>query len=723
MDLSYTSMKPEALKPFYNVGVSDRTLVFESRFECGNLSMASKVSDSEYNLLLQNDVNSKGHTQWFFFKVTNTTKDLRVKFNILNLVKGASLYNQGMQIAIHSQAGLLSEGQGWFRGGDEISYFPNNYRRENVFSKTYFTMTFSYTFLESHDTVYFAYSVPYTYTQLNEFLKAIEADPLRSQFVTRKTMCRTLAGNKCEYLTITNPGSIEEIETRRGIVVSARVHPGETVGSWMMHGLINFLTSAAPEANQLRDRFLVKVVPMLNPDGVVNGNHRTSLTGADLNRRWKYPSKLVHPTIYSMKRMIKSFASKTDLEIITDFHGHSRKKNVFIYGCNIPKEPEACKLFPYILSKINPNFSFKDCRFGIQKAKEATLRVSLFKELKIPKVYTVESSFAGPDSGPQAHTHFTTTQLEEIGRDFLLAVLVCNPSKLPPKLSSSLRSNRAKTLRRTVEDAQDVADYSFLGTGINVENLCAELLQDQDLREAGEEACSSDDSDSEPSEDNLEVAKLNKLMPKEVRIKHRSLPRANSKKRANMKPAAPLPVTAKKCLECGEIVSKLHTCNPPQPAPPAAPPPPLPRKPIGVRTYYNKFGKKVHDQITQTPNSFYAKHVLRTRRPESFSRGPPVEEDSQNADSRNSVEQSTRLEGEIKDLEGLISGISKPPSSGKWRTPVISARNSMNASPTKRAMQDPLKQKSIFNSQRHVPNRGIYSRMSVKSKAAKREDI
>ena len=30
----------------------DRTLLFESRFECGNLYLAQKVSDFEYNLLM-----------------------------------------------------------------------------------------------------------------------------------------------------------------------------------------------------------------------------------------------------------------------------------------------------------------------------------------------------------------------------------------------------------------------------------------------------------------------------------------------------------------------------------------------------------------------------------------------------------------------------------------------------------------------------------------------
>ncbi len=40
----------------------DTTLVFESRFESGNLLAAMKVSDAEYDLVLQNDINTNGHT-------------------------------------------------------------------------------------------------------------------------------------------------------------------------------------------------------------------------------------------------------------------------------------------------------------------------------------------------------------------------------------------------------------------------------------------------------------------------------------------------------------------------------------------------------------------------------------------------------------------------------------------------------------------------------------
>ena len=90
-------------EPFYvPQGQDDTTICFESRFETGNLLVAMKVSDCEYDLLLQNDINTNGHTQWYFFRVANVRKGQTVKFNILNLAKPDSLYNEGMRILSYS---------------------------------------------------------------------------------------------------------------------------------------------------------------------------------------------------------------------------------------------------------------------------------------------------------------------------------------------------------------------------------------------------------------------------------------------------------------------------------------------------------------------------------------------------------------------------------------------------------------------------------------------
>jgi len=80
----YKSLTPEESKT---------NLEFDSVFESGNLAIAVKVSNTEYNCLLQNDINTNGHTQWFYFKVKgNFKKKTTVKINLINMYKSKSLY-------------------------------------------------------------------------------------------------------------------------------------------------------------------------------------------------------------------------------------------------------------------------------------------------------------------------------------------------------------------------------------------------------------------------------------------------------------------------------------------------------------------------------------------------------------------------------------------------------------------------------------------------------
>jgi murein tripeptide amidase MpaA len=59
------------------------------------------------------------------------------------------------------------------------------------------------------------------------------------------------------------------------IFISSRVHPGETPASFVLDGIWSVLTDEKSEQGQvLREKFVFKVVPMLNPDGVYRGYFR-----------------------------------------------------------------------------------------------------------------------------------------------------------------------------------------------------------------------------------------------------------------------------------------------------------------------------------------------------------------------------------------------------------------------------------------------------------------
>ncbi len=70
------------------------------------------------------------------------------------------------------------------------------------------------------------------------------------------------------------------------MVLTARVHPSESNSSHIINGAIKALAGNFDFAKNLRKNTIFKVIPMLNPDGVIMGNTRTSFSGKDLNRRY-----------------------------------------------------------------------------------------------------------------------------------------------------------------------------------------------------------------------------------------------------------------------------------------------------------------------------------------------------------------------------------------------------------------------------------------------------
>ena len=129
----------------------------------------------------------------------------------------------------------------------------------------------------SSDKCFIAHCQPYTTTDLKRDLDSLMLDPVRAALVRRSSLCATLGGQQVEMLTIGDPQeSASERRSKQLCVVSGRVHPGavepgaqwclmvrigETNASWMMRGVIDFVTS--PEAAEMRKMFEIVLLPML----------------------------------------------------------------------------------------------------------------------------------------------------------------------------------------------------------------------------------------------------------------------------------------------------------------------------------------------------------------------------------------------------------------------------------------------------------------------------
>ncbi|XP_006079928.1 cytosolic carboxypeptidase 3 isoform X4 [Bubalus bubalis] len=409
----------------------DDTLMFEARFESGNLQKVVKVAEYEYQLTVRPDLFTNKHTQWYYFQVTNTQAGIVYRFTISNFTKPASLYNRGMRPLFYSEKEASAHNIGWQRIGDQIKYYRNNQGQDR---HHHFSLTWTFQFPHSKDTCYFAHCYPYTYTNLQEYLSGINNDPVRSKFCKIRVLCHTIARNMVYILTITTPLKNSESRKRKAVILTARVHPGETNSSWIMKGFLDYILGNSSDAKLLRDTFVFKVVPMLNPDGVIVGNYRCSLAGRDLNRNYTSLLKESFPSVWYTRNMIRRLMEKREVILYCDLHGHSKKENIFMYGCDGSDRCKALylqqRIFPLMLSKNCPDkFSFSSCKFNIQKSKEGTGRVVMWK-MGIRNSFTMEATFCGSTLGNKRGTHFNTKDLESMGYHFCDSLLdYCDPDR------------------------------------------------------------------------------------------------------------------------------------------------------------------------------------------------------------------------------------------------------------------------------------------------------
>ena len=122
-------------------------------------------------------------------------KGKNYKFNIMNMTKPDSLYNQGMKVLCCPLYGKTV----WKRNGTNIAYYKNSIPRSQ--GENYYTLTF--TINAEVKSMNIASDYPYKYSDVKRLLKTLCTKENRGK-VRSMPLCKTLAGNTCELIVITN---------------------------------------------------------------------------------------------------------------------------------------------------------------------------------------------------------------------------------------------------------------------------------------------------------------------------------------------------------------------------------------------------------------------------------------------------------------------------------------------------------------------------------------
>ena len=85
-------------------------------------------------------------------------------------------------------------------------------------------------------------SGPARYSDMMLDIEKLMEDPARAPFIKKETLCETLAGNDVPILTVTSSDPVFDIRNKKFVIVTSRVHPGESPSSWIMRGILHYIT-------------------------------------------------------------------------------------------------------------------------------------------------------------------------------------------------------------------------------------------------------------------------------------------------------------------------------------------------------------------------------------------------------------------------------------------------------------------------------------------------
>jgi len=244
-----------------------------ARFESGNIGAVRRLTPQNIELSLRSDNDDALPAywrQWFYLRMDNLPVGREVTFTI----KGAGHWNYYLPVYSYDQ-------KNW-----------HHFKERDVTQPSRHTLAFKGRFKTK--TVWIARYIPYTYTQLNAYLKTLKS----RRGVMVGDIGRTREGRLVPIVTVTD-GRVP-LKQKKRVLIHARTHPGEVGSSFMLEGMLDYLTSNNRTAKALRKKLVFDVVPMLNVDGVVAGNNRVTPYGVNLEGKWYSDPK--HPLRLDAKR-------------------------------------------------------------------------------------------------------------------------------------------------------------------------------------------------------------------------------------------------------------------------------------------------------------------------------------------------------------------------------------------------------------------------------------
>jgi len=247
LDLSQVKIKLHDKKTF---AFKKEGVFFSNNFPSAKVSQLAKVNDSTFNLTIEAENRPINSSAWFAFKVWGKPK----KNVYVNLLYPNDKHRYKPK--------LTTDGKQWFTL-DEVKV--NKEKTEASFKLQL-----------SKDTLTVASQEIISSSQSYEWM-----DKLVKSYSLNKTVIGKSIGGK-PIIALNSTKS----DGKKMVVILSRQHPPEISGYMAMEQFVETLLGSTELAKNFVKNYELVIIPMINPDGVDEGNWRHSFGGVDLNRDW-----------------------------------------------------------------------------------------------------------------------------------------------------------------------------------------------------------------------------------------------------------------------------------------------------------------------------------------------------------------------------------------------------------------------------------------------------
>lgn len=268
---------------------------FSNNFPGARVNGVAKVNDSLYTVLITSENTPVNASPWYAFKVWS-----KAPRNILIRLT----YQQGVN---HRYAPWISKnGRDWAL----LDKAPARQEKDSAVAECQFRLRVT------ADTTWIAAQELSTAADVQRWVAQVSKKAATPALVVGKSH----GGKPIQAVKLGNA------QSKHRVLLMGRQHSPEVAGQIAQQAFVERVLDNDSLARRFRQRFLVYLVPMMNPDGVDEGTWRHSAGGVDLNRDWQAFNQ---PETKAIQQFLQRELSDSSNKLLFAIDFHATNEEIF----------------------------------------------------------------------------------------------------------------------------------------------------------------------------------------------------------------------------------------------------------------------------------------------------------------------------------------------------------------------------------------------------------